>query len=378
MRKGLCLRVFILEFIGIILLNIQGIAFIQKIQVVGDVKVIENKKKPVLLKGTPSKLLLQKELTIGEKDDTGSYFAQVAGFDIADDGRIFVLDFKEKNVKMFDSSGKFHGAFGKEGQGPGEWNMPTGFQLTPQRELMIEDSGNRKLIFFTLDSQFLREVSYSKKLSLINILMDKQGNFLGRELSFAENQIHLDIIKYDTKFEPLFKIDRLSMPSPFSGKKINPFEITSVYQFDNRSNIIYGRNDEYKIKFYTPEGKLFKIVQKKYDPVRITQDDKEEMIKKIPETPGINIKENLVFPKNYPPFSYIFLDEDNRLFVRTYEKGTEKVAYILDVFDSEGRFISRCESYGLSFKWKGSKLYTLEENEEGYHLLCRYEATWEK
>lgn len=42
-------------------------------------------------------------------DRSGSYhgensFAQIAGFDIADDDRIFVLDFKEKKVKIFADS----------------------------------------------------------------------------------------------------------------------------------------------------------------------------------------------------------------------------------------------------------------------------------
>ncbi|HQO75882.1 MAG TPA: hypothetical protein PLB50_04305 [Candidatus Saccharicenans sp.] len=168
------------------------------------------------------------------------------------------------------------------------------------------------------------------------------------------------------------------MASPLGGGKINPFAIAYDYCLDGHGNIIYARSSSYEIKYFNSEGQLIKIVRKEYRPQSISQKDKEEILKQIPETPGMNLKEMVVFPDNYPAFSGFFIDEQNRLYVRTYEKGKSKDSYLVDIFSPEGKLITRCEMAGEAFLAKKGKIYTIEKDEEGYQYICRYQATWKK
>jgi len=68
-------------------------------------------------------------------------------------------------------------------------------------------------------------------------------------------------------------------------------------------------------------------------------------------------------------------DDEGRIFVRTYKK-TEEGKYYNDVFDSEGKYIARISLKYRPIVWKNQKLYTIEEDEDGYQYVKRYKVTW--
>lgn len=338
-----------------------------------DVQVIENKARP---SGSET-LTLKKELTIGKLEEGGSLFGAIAGAVVTADGRIVVLDSKEKKIKIFDPAGKMLKEFGREGQGPGEWSMPVGLQLVSDHQLIVTDGGARKLVYLDLEGNLWKEVSYAKKLALMKII-EWGSRYVATEMGLEGNSLAYNVAVYDANFDQLFKIDTLLMPMPIGGSKINPFDIAYDYCLDSKGNIIYGRATAYEIKYFTPEGKLFRIVRKEYQPQTISEKDKQDLLKMIPETGGINLKEMVVFPANFPAFSSFFLDEEDRLYVRTYEKGKAPDSYIWDIFSQEGKFIVRCEMPQGTFLLKGGKLYAVEKDEEDYQYICRYQATWKK
>jgi hypothetical protein len=89
-----------------------------------------------------------------------------------------------------------------------------------------------------------------------------------------------------------------------------------------------------------------------------------------------------------PPFHYFFLDEEGRLYVKTYEKGDKQGEYIHDIFDSNGIFFTRASmpGYGMPYnpqvalnraKAKNHRLYCLREKESGFKELVVYKMNWE-
>ncbi|HOJ25715.1 MAG TPA: 6-bladed beta-propeller [Candidatus Saccharicenans sp.] len=338
-----------------------------------DVQIIENKAKP----SGPEKLILTKEITIGKLQEGGSIFNGLGGAEVTSDGRIIALDSKDKKIKIFDAAGQKIKEFGQEGQGPGEWTSPIVLQLISDREIMVSDAGNRKLVYLDLEGKMLKEVSYAKKLAMMKII-DAGGQYVGCEMGMEGNSIAYTIAKYDAEFNQLFKIETLLMPVPVSGTRINPFDIIYDFCLDNRGNIIYSSKSGYEIKYYTPSGQLFRILRKEYKPEPLTEKEKEEMLKQMPQNAGINFRELFDFPATYPAVSSFFVDEKDRLYVRTNEKGKTKDSYFIDIFSPEGKFIYRCELVGTPFLMKNGKLYTEEKDEEGYQYICRYQATWKK
>lgn len=57
---------------------------------------------------------------------TPTFFGEVSGFAFDRAGRLYVTDFKEPRVTVLDASGKQVALIGRKGQGPGEFEAPTG------------------------------------------------------------------------------------------------------------------------------------------------------------------------------------------------------------------------------------------------------------
>lgn len=121
-----------------------------------------------------------------------------------------------------------------------------------------------------------------------------------------------------------------------------------------------------------------KSIQKDYEPQKVADEDIEEMLDRIPNTGGFNPREMFEFPKLFPPYQFFTLDENGRIFVRTWKKGKNKGEFIFDVFDAEGRYISQFPSKMDIRLWKNGKVYSYEENEEGLKIIKRYKVKWER
>ncbi|TET74860.1 MAG: hypothetical protein E3J43_09190 [Candidatus Heimdallarchaeota archaeon] len=63
------------------------------------------------------------------------------------------------------------------------------------------------------------------------------------------------------------------------------------------------------------------------------------------------------------------------MFVQTFRR-TEEGSYYYDVFDSEGKYIAKVPLKVRPRDWKNNKLYTIEEDEEGYQYVKRYKVIW--
>ena len=352
----------------------------QKTRIVDGATIITNGKNPNPQKGVPSNVRWEEDFTIGTGENPEQSFALVSAFVVDEEGIIYALDTQDTKVKIYDGSGNFLKLFGQKGQGPGEFDTPVSLHLSPEDELVVEDAIGRRLVFFTKEGKFIKNLSMAAQLGAVNTLMDGMGGFLAREMGFEGNLMFFEMKKYDREFSPLFSIDKINFPLPLpgSGNKINVMDIMAVYQFDNDGNILYGRNLDYEIKVLSPEGKHIRSIRKEYEPVKVTEEDITTMLKMIPNVGAGNIKDMLEFPKNFPPYQYFTLDELGRLFVKTWKKGKNENEFVFDVFDAEGRYIDRFETKLDIMLWKSEKMYAMEEDDEGYRVIKRFSVFWDK
>jgi hypothetical protein len=352
----------------------------QKIKTVNGVTVVSNGKTPTPPKGQSATLKLKEEMTFGFGDNPDEAFAEVGAFVVDDAGTVYGLDTKDRKIKVYDQTGKFLRLIGKAGQGPGELGMPANIQLTPDNQLLITDAINQKLCFFKLSGEHVKDVSTAGRLGFVSISMDAQGNFLGQELTVVPetSKMFYEIKKFAPDLKPLFTLDKIEFPVPLpgSGTKINALEMISVYQFDPAGNVIYGRSAAYEIKVFSPEGKHLRTIEKEYTPEKVTQEDIDEMLERIPSVAtGVNVKDLLSFPEKFPPYQNIFFDDQGRLYVRTFAKGKAKGEWGVDVFDADGKFIARLVTKSDLRLIKESKAYGIEETDEGFRVIKRYEIS---
>jgi hypothetical protein len=350
-----------------------------KVKTENGVTVVTNGRKPDPPRGAPTKLVLEEVYTVGGGDAPDSSFVEISALDVLKDGTAYVLDRKDNRVKVFDAEGKFLRAFGKAGQGPGELNQPVGILITPEKEVLVEDALNQRLAVFGLDGTFRRHISTAKALGLSGIQMDGRGLIVARSMGLGEaGKMSMDVKTYDKDLNPKIKLTSFEFPVSLQAK-INPFSAMNLlYALDGQGFLYFGSQPNYVIKVLSPEGKLVKTIGREYDPIAITQADKDEMLGLIPNVSGVNVKDMIQFPEDFPPFGNFVLADEGRLLVRTYEKGRAKKEYYWDVFDAEGRYIAKVPIVHEIRLWQDGKAYFFVEDDDGYKTLRCCRARWDK
>jgi hypothetical protein len=76
----------------------------------------------------------------------------------APDGELYVLEERNHRVVVYGPDGAFRRAFGREGQGPGEFQLPMTLAVTAAGEVAVWDFQHAAYLLFTRDGRYLRNV----------------------------------------------------------------------------------------------------------------------------------------------------------------------------------------------------------------------------
>ncbi len=108
---------------------------------------------------TPEEWGLVEELRIGSLDgDEAAQFGRVSAVMQDRAGRVYVLDYPTQEIRLFDTDGRFIRTIGGMGRGPGEFAGAAGMNLTPEGELVVWDTRNRRFSIFSRNFEFERSV----------------------------------------------------------------------------------------------------------------------------------------------------------------------------------------------------------------------------
>lgn len=362
--------------IVLFLLVIMLLVFCQKqktewkgtIEEIDGVTVVKNPKDPMYGEEIFS---IEKEFTIGKTEDQEEYMLSLPrSIAVDDDGSIYVLDLKESHIKVFDNKGVYKKTIGRRGQGPGDLQGPLGIQITGQNEIMVNNLTSSHLVYFNLKGDFLRMESMTGIPRSI-LKMDSCGDFI---CSFLKTVQPLKVVleKYNSRQERLFSIIEIE---PDYSKVYSPLAKSIIFDVTKDNDIIWAITNKYEIMITNAEGNLTHKIIKAYDPVEISEEEKQILLQQTPLRSGVK------FPKHFPPLldTFISVDEDGRIFIGTYERGKDGVSYYFDVFDAEGKYITKVpirHKMRTPIIWKNDKLYTIEEDEEGYQVVRRYKVNW--
>lgn len=102
--------------------------------------------------------VLKEDLSIGaDSGDENLIFGSVTSIGLDGKGNIYIADYEDKRIQVFDAGGKFlKSIICKQGQGPQEVAMLAGVAVSPSGTVAVLDSGGNKVIMFGKDGAFLR------------------------------------------------------------------------------------------------------------------------------------------------------------------------------------------------------------------------------
>ena len=330
------------------------------IEEVNGVTVIKNPKEPMYKDDAFS---LEEELSIGEAERKEEYmFSSIRAVAVNDKEDVYIVDAKENHIKMFDKNGDYLKTIGRTGQGPGEFNQITNIQITPENELMVHDRYTRRLIFFSLEGDYLRTVLLKEiQASIINV--NPKGNYLVKTYVFDSPPL-----RFATElkvYSPDLAFIRTIAKDKFWNANV-PLQPHMALVFLPSDLIICGSRESYEFKILDSEGKTVRKVSKDYVPIEINEEEKKKRrLAQISE-----------LPRFFPAFQDFSVDEEGRIFVQTFERYEDEEKFYFDVFNTEGKYIAKVALNALPQCWKNRKMYTIEEDEDGYQYIKRYKLIW--
>ena len=333
------------------------------IEDVDGVTVVKNPKEP--LSNEPL-FTIEEELSIGKAEGEEEYiFSQVRAIGVDNQEQIYALDIKNAHIKVIDKNGVYLRTVGKKGEGPGEINVPVDMFISAQNEIIVDDIANNRFSYYSQDGEFIKSVS-TAKMRIGRTGIDSKGNFFGMTID-PQNRIY-ELKKFDSNLNFLFTFADSPLPDPI---QVNLFPFIVRYAIDSADNIIImAEPEKYQIDVLDPEGNLVRRIERDFTSVEISQEEIDERKKTA------RAAREYYVPKFHPAFQDFALDEDNKIYVRTWEETEDGTGYFCDVFDSEGKYITKIPLKIRPRIWKKGKLYSLEEDEEGFHVIKRYKVHW--
>jgi len=378
----------------------------------GEVKEVDNSRHPV---GKVFTLQLEEDLRIGPETDDEHFLWGGLGGTIAvnDQGHMFVVDPANVRIVEADANGVYVRDIGGQGQGPGEFQALTSFQILGDGSGVAYEfmgvSGN--FSFFDKDMHFReRKAVASPGLFLTSCLLSANGemNFsLTAKVNQAESKIDMTYMLLDKEHQVKAQLLTFDQPIPtpqtFSTKegliKLMAKQF-GVFAQGNFCYAVFGSDhvytataNRYEITKWDADFNKTMVIRKEYKPIAQGEDEIYAIIDPIYEALQGRLPPNLQaiftrntlgkamelaeFPSSKHPINGLNLLKDGILVVvhNTNVPGKKMVS---DLFSKEGKFLGSFEqtlsgNVGLyTSVFKGDFFYNMEVNEDGETSVVRY------
>ncbi|MBN1271624.1 MAG: 6-bladed beta-propeller [Candidatus Aminicenantes bacterium] len=297
------------------------------------------------------------------------------------DGRIYIAE--NSSIAHLYTIGSnevtFVKSFGHEGQGPGEFRFMYRIRVNKDH---LDISGNYKLVRFSLDGEYIDEVRVP--VGMFKGAIDQIGeNYLIKDLQFSVKEITITINLYDKNFKLIREIG--TQKEVYGLKKLNLVAEVFSYRTADDQIFIITSGKESIVTVYDRNGIRQKEIKLPLEPIKVTADLKEAVIKPLREDPELRdrwsiFEKQIYFPNKTPGLDYFDI-VDGKFIARTYRYRNNSVEFV--IFDEQGRELQRIFlphtgrlSNGILFCFYQGCYYYLLYNfeEEAWELHC--EKVW--
>lgn len=315
---------------------------------------------------------VEQDLVIGTAAGEDHYqFGQIAGLDIGDDGRIYVMDQQAREVRVFDEAGEHLLTMGKGGSGPGELSQGAGpVFVGPGDTVTVPDVPQQRITRYTSTGEPagshplpMTEGIAARWMEDVDQTLVQQAmvmQFPGQEDVEPRNLL----LRRSPSGEVLDTL--LEMPVgktvSFAGGQpsFTIFESEPMWAIDHEGRIYSGVNSEYRLKVRSAGGEVERIVARTHERRPVTTSDQAEyrrIIEGLWREQGINaqalemMSQALDFAEFYPAYANFMAGPEGTLWVQrlqtpdeVMERGSDFDIQDMgsadwDVFDPDGRLL---------------------------------------
>jgi hypothetical protein len=316
---------------------------------------------------------------------------------VADDGTIFVLDAGNFRVVAFDQDGNALREFGRQGQGPGEFQRPRGFGVAGDL-VIVTDTRNNRVAAFSRDGELVSDTQLDDWLQASEIvgLGDDLLAIIADPLPFGGSDeppvVSWQLARYTVSGEPLGVLaEREASMKAYLYTAEMATVVRMVYanplgtiRPDKVTYVTSG--DEYQILAIGPDGATRWALRTTYVPLTVTAAHQEAALQEVrardyPDEIRTEIAAGkAVWPERFAALENIETDGRGNLYAFPYEyrpPGVDAGAanpVPVDVYSPAGdplfSGLSPIPAWDAAF---GAHIYRIEEDlESGEQVVARY------
>jgi hypothetical protein len=359
------------------------------IEEVDGVEVIHNPAEP--LHGELA-LELEEDLVIGgDVEDENFNFMRIAALEVDDEGNLYVLDFRQCRIQVFNKDGDYLQTIGRKGEGPGEFQRPSRMYLSPDGKLYVIEF--RKIHLFDREGTY--EKSIIPETPILGMSIAEEGSILGRSYTYGDEGRSFDIILMDSEGKKVETITSFPDPSVIltqavSGGAISmggppPYSPGLSFCSLSEGLAVYGYSSEYTLFVVNSSGEIIRRIEKEEERQPTSKQEEDEYVKDRLERSraragGIkwsegDLRKLYKFAEYKPFFSNIVKDDEGHLFLLKPKSvlNPEEDTYY-DMFSLEGFYIYKVKIHMVNPRViKKGYIYTFgEDPDTGYYEIERY------
>ncbi|MDH4218069.1 MAG: NHL repeat-containing protein [Candidatus Aminicenantes bacterium] len=253
---------------GIMLFLVLTVSSHQKIETKEGIRLIHNEKNGKWSNQPKVSLEYVKNIGDLESEDESVLFYMPSDIAVDDKGNVYVLDSGNHRIQKFDPKGHFLASFGRQGQGPGEFQYPQSIDIDAEGNLYVSDSGNQKIQIIKPEGSLAKEIKMTEEAP--GIIRVRSGQMImGQGASVFS--IGMGRMDQEEDLPKLIKIlnmeaevqKELCEQKNYKDVLVNRMGNRYHFTVDKESNIYVAFAYQNRIEKYSPEGSLLWVADRK-------------------------------------------------------------------------------------------------------------------
>jgi hypothetical protein len=359
---------------------------------------------------------VEQDLKIGIIDGDPNYqFGGIGWIAVGSSGQIYVLDTQAQSVRAFSPKGQYEQTFGGPGGGPGEIGPGAIFVVAaPGDTLLVPDLANRRINRYAPDGSNLPSVPLQIEKALPLVWRSTSGGDIASQMrplgltqaagtsatKAAPLMDAITLIGADGLVKDTILQFRSGNTISIGGgvPEINMYTPEPAWAISDQMHLIYGLNDEYRLRVYGHDGSLQRIITMPFEQRPVSESDKRIVMDYL-ETAWLDagvppqalprLRSVVHFGEHFPAYAALQSGPDGSIWVQHVQAASdlsqeERENYNLiedsgapewDVFDSEGRYlgiVTLPDRFAPRI-FRGDKIYGVwrDESDVQYVMLLR-------
>ena len=312
----------------------------------------------------------EEELSIGvEEGDEYYQLYRPQDIKVEENGDIYVIDWREDHLRVYDKDGKYLRTVAQKGRGPGEFETPASFDFLSDGSLVLLDGRNRQVSI--LDENGVYQNGFKIEGYCQNLIVDGQDQLYLEKTLLKE----VDVIGVTQIIEDKMNIYCSDLEGRmlhdygiYRGKKMSytrtkqgsmsgssPYAHTTVWTVDEEGRLYIGYNKNYRLDVYDPDGELIFGFGREFTPIKYEN-----------YRGGASPEFWSAF------FQHLIFDDESNLWLWHPTGKEEEESYEYDVFSPDGIYVKQVVVPHRIHRIKNGKAYCIVRNEEGFSFIKRF------